>query len=266
MPHADDTSFGLTRRGFVRSAGLAGGALAAGMLSQVEAARAESSIEVASEPVVELGAEDVILFQGDSITDAGRNRGQGAPSDLGGLGYGYPMMASTSLLGKYAGLKLQCYNRGISGNKVPDLDGRWEPDGTALNPRVLSILIGINDLWHHLNDNHDEVVSRYEEQYTALIARTKEALPETVLVICEPYVLKCGHVNDSWFPGVDNLRAAAKRVSEAAGTVWVPFQTMFDEAITELTPAEYWAGDGVHPSTAGHALMARTWLEVTGLV
>ena len=253
----------LSRRGFVQGAALAGGAMATGLLGR-PGSEAKAFNQPGNGPI-ELAENDVILLQGDSITDAGRNKGQQAPNDLGGLGYGYAMMISTGLLGAHAPLKLQCYNRGISGHKVPDLANRWDGDCVNLNPRVVSILIGVNDLWHNLNNDHNAIVEQYEEGYAALLQRTREALPEAAIVVCEPFVLRCGHVNESWFPGFDNLRAAARRVSDGADAIFVPFQSMFDEAVTESTPADYWAGDGVHPSTAGHALMARTWLETTGL-
>ncbi|MEQ8768514.1 MAG: SGNH/GDSL hydrolase family protein [Planctomycetota bacterium] len=206
---------------------------------------------------------EVILFQGDSITDAGRDRNRGGANDPRAFGFGYPFVAGSELLAAHPGKKLQVYNRGISGNKVPDLDARWQQDALDLKPTVLSILIGVNDIWHKLGGNYDGTVEQYESGYLALLERTKKALPDVHLVVCEPFVLRCGAVNDKWFPEFDQRREAAKRVAAKAGATWVPFQTMFDEAIKEAEPA-YWAGDGVHPSMAGHGLMAKTWLETVG--
>ena len=83
------------------------------------------------------------------------------------------------------------------------------------------------------------------------------------LVICEPFVLKFGAVDDSWFPDYDGYRAAAQRVATAAGAVFVPFQTMFDRA-TKIAPPELWLADGVHPKPDGAALMADWWLQAVG--
>jgi lysophospholipase L1-like esterase len=83
------------------------------------------------------------------------------------------------------------------------------------------------------------------------------------LVICEPFVLRCGAVNDKWFPEFNEYRAAARRVATSFNTVFVPFQTMFDTAI-QYAPPEHWAKDGVHPSSAGASLMAHTWLKAVG--
>jgi len=85
------------------------------------------------------------------------------------------------------------------------------------------------------------------------------------LVICEPFVLRCGAINEKWFPEFDHRRAAAARVAKGAGAIWVPFQAMFDKAVAKGAKPEYWAADGVHPSAAGHALMAKTWREVVGI-
>ena len=95
--------------------------------------------------------------------------------------------------------------------------------------------------------------------------RTRDALPRLNLIICEPFVLRCGAVNEKWFPEFDERRAAAARVAKGAGALWVPFQSMFDKAVAAGTKPEYWAADGVHPSVAGHALMAKTWREVAGI-
>jgi lysophospholipase L1-like esterase len=83
--------------------------------------------------------------------------------------------------------------------------------------------------------------------------------------VCEPFVLRCGAVKENWFPEFDQRRAAAKRVADSAGATWIPFQTMFDDAVKGGTKPNYWAGDGVHPSLAGHALMAKTWRAITGI-
>jgi lysophospholipase L1-like esterase len=181
------------------------------------------------------------------------------------LGDGYAGMIAAQLLGAHPEKSLQCYNRGISGHKVPDLDTRWQGDTIDLKPAVLSILIGVNDMWHMRAGKYDGTVAIYDSGLNALLKRTRDALPETKLVICEPFVLRCGAIDDTWFPEFDERRAVAKAAAKAAGALFVPFQTMFDEALSTSTPADYWAKDGVHPTMAGHALMAKTWLDVTKL-
>lgn len=246
----------VTRRQLIETGVLAGGAiLASGMAGPSTAAAAETS---------QLKKGSVILFQGDSITDAGRSRKSNGANNARGLGFGYPTCISNQLLAAHPTADLKCYNRGISGNKVPDLDKRWDTDCIKLKPDVLSILIGVNDIWHKLNGRYDGTVKDYETGFAALLERTKKALPDTKIVVCEPFVLRCGAVKDNWFPEFDDRRAAAKRVAKSAKTIWVPFQDMFDEAI-KSAPPKYWAGDGVHPSLAGHGLMAKTWIETVKL-
>lgn len=249
----------ITRRGLMKSAAAFTGVSA---LSGCATVQHKAERRVSRET---LSRNDVVLLQGDSITDAGRDKKKSRANDFNALGRGYANMIASSLLGAHAPLSLQCFNRGISGHKVPDLQARWQADTVDLKPAVLSILIGVNDIWHKLNGRYDGTVADYEQGFTQLLADTRSALPETRLVICEPFVLRCGAVNDTWFPEFDERRAAAKRVSVAAGATWVPYQTMFDDAVNDATPPNYWAGDGVHPTMAGHALMAKTWLEVTGL-
>jgi lysophospholipase L1-like esterase len=246
----------LTRRTFLAGSVAAGGALGAtAALPKSRALAAEKA---------ELKPGSVVLFQGDSITDAGRSRKQNGPNNWSGLGRGYPYLLGGALLADHPQAQLKVYNRGISGNKVPDLDARWQEDAIALKPALLSILIGVNDIWHKLAGRYDGTVADYEAGYRALVQRTLEALPNVRIVICEPFVLRCGAVNDDWFPEFDQRRAAARKLAEEMSLTFVPFQSMFDAA-SEQAPPAYWAGDGVHPTLAGHALMAKTWRAVVGV-
>ncbi len=149
----------------------------------------------------------VVLFQGDSITDWGRNRSkENTPNDSQCLGSGYVLLTAGALLDEYSKIKPIIYNRGISGNKVFQLAERWDKDCIALKPDLLSILVGVNDFWHTLNAGYKGTLETYQNDYRALLERTKKALPAVTLVICEPFVLKCGSVNQKWFPAFDGYR------------------------------------------------------------
>jgi lysophospholipase L1-like esterase len=249
----------LSRRRFITKSGLALGAVGMAGLASGPIAQGAERWPVAARSVIRKG--DVVLFQGDSITDAGRKREKaGVANEQPGLGSGYAWLAAAELLVDRPAAGLQVFNRGISGNKVFQLAERWEMDCLALKPNVMSVLIGVNDLWHRLNGNYDGTVEVYERDYRALLERTRRALPKVKLVVCEPFVLRCGAVNEKWFPQFDGYRAAARRVAEAFRAVFVPFQAMFDEAVKYAPPA-HWAGDGVHPTPAGASLMAHTWLR-----
>ncbi|HYH56506.1 MAG TPA: GDSL-type esterase/lipase family protein, partial [Anseongella sp.] len=142
----------------------------------------------------------VILFQGDSITDAGRNKEEGSANNSGALGKGYAFLAACELLYQYPGKNLSVYNKGISGNKVHQLADRWEEDCLSLKPDILSILIGVNDYWHKRNGDYDGTVEVYHTDYKALLDRTKQQLPDVQLVIGEPFAVKGGKaVDDSWY-------------------------------------------------------------------
>lgn len=252
----------LTRRGFLKTSGAAlGAASLASVTLATEAAAASWS--TSGRNLIAKG--DVILFQGDSITDAGRSRDKAkttAPNNQAGMGNGYAWLAAAELLVDRSGDGLQIFNRGISGHKVFQLAERWQGDCLDLKPNLLSILIGVNDIWHSLDPKlgYKGTVEIYERDFQALLERTKQALPKVKLVICEPFVLRCGAVNEKWFPEFDQYRAASKRVAESQRATFVPFQTMFDEAV-KYAPPEHWAGDGVHPSPAGASLMAYFWLK-----
>ena len=253
----EPTSGGTGRRAFLLTSA---GMTAAGMASVSAVIAAEPA--TAAEPLIQPG--DTILFQGDSITDTGRNRDQtDEVNQQSAFGNGYAWMAASQLLVSRPVDELRLFNRGISGNKVYQLAERWQVDCLDIKPNVLSILIGVNDIWHKLNGNYDGTVEVYEKDYQALLKRTKESLPNVKLVVCEPFVLKCGAVDDKWFPEFDDYRSAARRVATSTNAVFVPFQEMFDRAV-EFAPPEYWAEDGVHPTNFGAALMAHAWLQAIG--
>jgi len=202
---------------------------------------------------------DVILLQGDSITDAGRDRGVNSPNANSGLGNGYAFVLAAYLLHEYPTYNLSIYNKGISGNKVFQLADRWQQDCLLFRPNVLSILVGVNDYWHTLTHNYTGTVETYENDYLGLLRNTKSMMPDTQIVIGEPFAMKgCSAVNESWFPEFDKYRAAAKRIADEMEAIFIPYQEVFNKA-AEVAPAHYWTNDGVHPSVAGCQLMAEAW-------
>jgi lysophospholipase L1-like esterase len=209
-------------------------------------------------------AGQLILFQGDSITDASRNRMVLEPNVARALGTGYPLLISSNVLREKADRGLRFLNRGISGNKVPDLAQRWAEDTIALKPDIVSVLIGVNDYWHHLLNGYPGTVKDYEDGYTALLEQTRRELPQVRLVVLEPFVLRTGAVDARWFPEFDERRVAAARVARRARATWVPLQRQLDAAARKTGPA-YWAADGVHPTPAGHGLIAEQWRRTVGI-
>lgn len=248
----------LNRRSFLKNATLA--ALSVGGVGQIVAAANDH-------PVPSLPDKDkfVVLFQGDSITDAGRNKARYYANDGSGMGNGYVYQIVSQLLGKHPDKKYHCYNRGISGHKVFQLANRWDDDCLQLSPDVLSILIGVNDFWHTLTGGYKGTVKTYETDFRKLLDRTKKALPDVRLIIGEPFAVEGGSaLNDDWYPTIHQYREAATKVAKDYQATFIPYHSIFAEAL-KTAPVSYWCPDGVHPSIAGGHLMARAWLEGAGM-
>lgn len=252
-----------TRRDFLKKGLLAG----AGALMIPELAKAVVNEHTAvNAPKITLKKDAVILLQGDSITDAGRDRANNISNSFPMLGNGYSLFIASQLLAREASKQLKIYNRGVSGNKVYQLSERWEIECLAVQPDVVSILIGVNDYWHTLTGGYKGTAEVYENDYRDLLQYTKDKLPHVQLVIGEPFALKGGAaIEDSrWFPMFDEYRRIARKLAEEFKAVFVPYQAGF-EAAMKYTPTRYWSNDGVHPDLPGRQLMANLWLEATGL-
>jgi lysophospholipase L1-like esterase len=187
----------------------------------------------------------VILFQGDSITDCGRNR-----EDPDSLGDGYVNLITETLSDRYSQSNLKFINRGISGDKIGDLQLRWDTDCINVKPDILSILIGVNDTLI-------TPAGQFEEEYRMLLTRTTRALNPKI-IFCEPFLLMG---DDNAYR--DDLNPKIKivhKLSEEFCTLLLPLDKIFRESCS-LHPPEYWAPDGVHPTQAGHTLIAKSWIE-----
>lgn len=198
-----------------------------------------------------------ILFQGDSITDCYRTK----ENDLHN-GTGYATRVSAQLSYDFPG-EYNLLNRGISGNRITDLYSRIKIDIINLKPDYISILIGVNDVWHEVARQNGVAADKFEKIYNMLIEEIKEELPDVKIMILEPFVLKGSATEEEWefFKTETAKRAqAAKRVAEKHNLVFVPLQEKFDEMAAKQ-PEPYWTWEGVHPSAAGHELIARKWLE-----
>ena len=203
-----------------------------------------------------------ILFQGDSITDCGRSRDNDSY-----LGHGYPRFTQGKLMVAEPG-KHTFINRGISGNRIVDVYARIKTDIINLKPDVMSILIGINDVWHEIANQNGVDAKKFEKIYDMLISEIKEALPEIKIMILEPFVVKGCATTEKWdiFDLETNLRAAAaKRIAEKHNLTFIPLQDMFDSMPDNVLP-DYWAGDGVHPTAAGHELISNEWIKAFNML
>ncbi len=202
-----------------------------------------------------------VLFQGDSITDMGRGRTED-PNHL--LGHGYAFIISAKEASEFPELNLTFINRGVSGNELSDLVARWQKETLDLKPDVLSILIGVNDLGHKLKAEQPFSVDEYEKKYDALLAQTTAALPGVKLILGEPFfALGKGtqaHI-DQWKAIMPQMQAVVDKLGEKYHAPVVKFPKVFADA-EKRAPISYWIWDGVHPTFAGHQLMADEWKRV----
>jgi lysophospholipase L1-like esterase len=199
--------------------------------------------------------DDVILFQGDSITDGGRQREGSDYNHIMGQDYGYILAAQIGL--QFPERNLTFVNRGIGGNTVKDLAARWQNDALNFKPNLLSIIVGINDTLG------SETADDYEKTYDKLLSDTVAALPSVKIVLGEPFILPVGKWKDDYSAHLDEVKkrqGIVERLGNKYNLPVIHFQQAFDGAC-QLAPADHWSWDGIHPTYAGHALMVREWLH-----
>ena len=204
-----------------------------------------------------------ILFQGDSITDCGRNR-----EDSAAIGQGYAFLVK-SQLGCENPDAYAFFNRGISGNRSVDVYARIKSDIINLQPDYMSLLMGVNDVWHEESQKNGVDAVKFEKIYDMLIEEVLQALPNLKIMIMEPFVLEGYNTEaietnpgrwDAFRTGVPQRAAAAKRIAEKYGLPYIPLQAKFDEACKKA-PVEHWLYDGVHPTPMGHWIIKEEWLK-----
>lgn len=199
------------------------------------------------------------LFQGDSITDASRDRVWDTD-----FGKGYAVMMAGSLTYKFPG-EFLIYNKGISGDRIVDLYQRIKCDIINLKPDYMSLLIGINDIWHEYMNKNGVDTEKFEKIYSMLIEEVKEALPDIKIILLEPFVLKGttppwgGEGTDVHWEKFEKdivIRAEiVKRIAKKYNLSFVPLKEEF-ETLGKKYGNDVWLVDGVHPTPAGHKLIA----------
>lgn len=204
---------------------------------------------------MKLDANSTILFQGDSITDAGR---RDAPDGLGG---GYVAMIRALLSTKGGTARYKILNRGIGGDRSAELLARWKADCLDIKPDLLSIMIGVNDVWRLMGEWEGQKFISFEE-YCAncreLVGQARAAgikhialmSPSAISDNNDPVI--CGHLDQR----ADFIKALAAEIK----AVYVPIREAQKRSF-KLYPEIKWTADGCHPTAAGHALFAQTWIE-----
>ncbi|MCG6794157.1 SGNH/GDSL hydrolase family protein [Geobacillus sp. YHL] len=210
-----------------------------------------------------LGKGQKLLFIGDSITDCDRAKPEGEGL-FGALGTGYVSYVDGLLQAVYPELGIRVVNKGISGNTVRDLKARWQEDVIAQKPDWVSIMIGINDVWRQydlpfIKEKH-VYVDEYEETLRSLVMETKPHV--TGIILMTPFYIE-GNEHDPMRRTMDEYGLVVKQIAEETNSIFVDTQAAFHEVLKTLYPAAL-AWDRVHPSVAGHMILARAFLKAIG--
>ena len=208
---------------------------------------------------IELKPNSSIVFIGDSITDAGRLEAAYRP-----FGYGYVHFVAYSLLAKYTEYNLSITNTGISGDTIRDLDYRWERDCLNHKPDILSVLIGVNDVFRQYTGGRDTAVllDEYQLTYERLLSLVREK-SNCRLILLEPFMF-CGDKTDPAYKSLLQYIHAVRALAEEFDAVLVPLQELIDEKIKTIPPEKF-SDDTVHPYVWAHAWIAQQWFEATKL-
>lgn len=202
-----------------------------------------------------------ILFFGDSITDALRNRG----AEIGALesyGVGYVRAIAGNLLSRNP-KQYTIINSGISGDRIVDLYARIKSDVWNHEPYVLSILVGINDIWHEIGKQNGVDIVRFEKIYRLLLEDTIQRFPNMKIILCEPFVLEGGATKQDIEKFLEILKYAkvVEGLAKEFNLYFLPLQQLFNEKAKKVD-GKFYLHDGVHPNIAGAQLIADKWLDL----
>ena len=195
-----------------------------------------------------------ILFQGDSVTDCGRNR-----EDLYDLGFGYPKYAAEHIKEKYTDYKLTFINKGVSGDRSCDLALRWNRDCIELKPDFVSILIGVNDTWRRYDSDDETLDSVFENNLRYILNETKSKLGVPVMLL-SPFLIEVDPKLKLWREDLDPKIAITKRLADEYGCIFVPLDEIFADEILK-TEKMLLSEDGVHPAEEGKKVIAKAYFE-----
>ena len=201
-----------------------------------------------------------ILFTGDSVTDCGRS----ASGSINCLGHGYPIFIAALLGADMPELELTFLNTGVSGNRIRDLRARWQADVIDHKPDIVSILIGINDVWRRYDSDSATPADLFERDYRFLLEKTRRDLPGVQIVMMEPFLLSIPEDRRMWREDLDVKIQMVRSLAAEFADAFIPLDGIFAAAACRREKS-FWAPDGVHPAAPGHALIAENWIEAAGL-
>ncbi|MDF2542828.1 MAG: family lipase [Herbinix sp.] len=198
----------------------------------------------------------VVLFQGDSITDCGRNR-----DDITSLSEGYPGVVAKMFHLLFPKTEVTFVNKGISGNRVRDLLDRYDEDFKKINPDFVSILIGVNDTWRRYDSNDVTTSEMYENSYRTLLEKIKKDMPNCKIMIIEPFLLNSLPDRAAWREDLDPKILVARKLAKEYADYYLPMDGIFAKLEVEQYTNVELAEDGVHPSAIGHSIIAQEYIK-----
>lgn len=215
----------------------------------------------------------VFLFIGDSITDGNwgvkSNTSKRSYKDLNHIyGHGYVFLCASEMMSQYPEKEFVFHNRGISGNTIVDMASRWQTDCLDLQPDVLTVMVGINDACYYQAGNDSVRASlsaqAYETNYRQLLDASLQQNPDLQIILITPFIAPVGKYQndyDAWYTLVQSYADVVKSLAKDYDASLIDSQKLFEKAWKKhpQTPVSYWVWDGIHPTAAGHSLMAKAW-------
>ena len=196
-----------------------------------------------------------IVFQGDSITDAGRDK-----RNYHHMGNGYPKYAAAMIREKFSDADIEMINQGISGNRTDQLFDRLYPDAIAFEPDVVSILIGINDIWHRHGANKIETTDeQVATNYRAILTRLKKQTNAKIIML-SPFLLD-NEEKEAWRVELESILPIIRSLADEFADAYIPLNELFAEALKTQPEPKFYSADGVHPNANGAEFIGKHYFE-----
>jgi lysophospholipase L1-like esterase len=209
---------------------------------------------------MKIGKSEKLVMIGDSITDCGRTKPV-AEGLFDPLGRGYATMVEALLGAVYPELGIRVVNMGNGGEQIRHLKARWQSDVLDLKPDWLSVYIGINDVWRQFDAPRQPELhvglDEYEATYDELLKQTRARFKG--LVLMTPHYVEPNR-QDPMRVRMDQYGAVVRKMAKRHDAVLVDVQAAFDDVLKHVHPMSL-AWDRIHPSQAGHMVIARAFLR-----
>lgn len=225
---------------------------------------------------IKLKSDLTALFIGDSITDGGwgRSAGKALPSSKRNktdqnhaLGHSYVMLSAAKMMAEDPKLKCNWLNRGISGNTIKSLKKRWKEDVLFEDPDILTVMVGINDIYKYYRDGGEEDfdINGWTEDFREILTEARRANPSVKIMLMSPFVAKGRSVDSKIYPrvkkSIDLCAMEVKALAKEFDAEYIDTNNLFNSLATDNPDSERWLWDGIHPTPAGHQLIADLWTE-----